>query len=107
MASSAAISALVDNFPVGFECVVCCPTFLLAFATEGDLLMSLTGAVFIAEVTFDLMGDFLADGDFFATLVGVDFVAEALVRGDLVSEAADDKATEVPLSLFKNIMFEA
>ena len=86
--------------------MVLCPTFLLAFASGGDLLISLTGAVFVAEVTFALMGDFLADGDFFATLVGADFFAEVLVRGDLVTEAADDKPTEVPLSLFKNIMFE-
>ena len=69
--------------------------------------MSLIGAVFLAEVLFAKMGDFLADGDFLAALVGADFFAEVLVRGDLVSEAADDKATEVPLSLFKNIMFEA
>jgi hypothetical protein len=107
MAASAAISAWVDIFPVGFECKVLCPTFLLAFAQGEDLLVSLTGAVFLAEVMFAMMGDFLADGDFFATLVGADFFAEVLVRGDLVSEGADDKATEVPISLFENIMFEA
>ena len=61
-------------------------------------------------------------GDFFAILVGVDFFAEALVRGDILSEAADDRATEVPmwcaspdggvpatleLNTFKNVLFEA
>lgn len=87
--------------PVGFEFVVLCPIILLAFVSGGDFLMSLTGAIFIAEGTFALMAE--TDGEFFATVL----FAHALVRGDLISDAADDKATEVPLSILKNILFEA
>ena len=61
-------------------------------------------------------------GDFFAILVGADFLAEALVRGDILSEAADGRATEaqrrctspdggvpgtVELNVSKNVLFEA